>query len=241
MFSVVIIEDNTMIRKQVCEMLYNLGVIQVSEAGSAEEAKIVLSKQIPDIVFCDINLPDSNGFNLAEQLILQYPSVGVVFITGYTEFAHKAFEIEAIDYLIKPFSHERFRECIKKVYSFLNANEKENNNKRIFLATKVNKGIELIEQKDIAYINAEGKYSFITTIGGKNKKVKTTESLKLIETKLDPNIFIRTHRSYIANLNHISRIESSGQTNLIYFKTCTDIAYLSKNHMVSLYQKVNFR
>lgn len=240
MFSVLIVEDNTMIRKQVCEMLYNLGVIQVSEASTAQEAKIVLSKQIPNIVFCDINLPDSNGFNLAEQLILQYPSVGVVFITGYKEFAHKAFEIEAIDYLIKPFSQERFRECIKKVYTFLNANEKENKY-NIFLAVKVNKGIELIEQKDIAYINAEGKYSFIKTIGGKNKKIKTTEPLKLIETKLDPNFFIRTHRSYITNLNHISKIESSGQTNLIYFKTCTDIAYLSKNHMVSLYQKVNFR
>ncbi|MEK4082239.1 LytR/AlgR family response regulator transcription factor [Solibacillus sp. FSL K6-1126] len=241
MFSVLIVEDNVIIRKQVAELLYNMGV-QVSEASNAQEAKIVLSKKIPDVVFFDINLPDSNGFNLAEQLSIQYPNVGVVFITGYKDFAHKAFEIDAIDYLIKPFSQERFRECIKKVYTFLNATDKKNQNQSyIILAVKVNKGIELIEQKNIAYINAEGKYSFINTIGGKNKKIKTTEPLKLIETKLDPNYFIRTHRSYITNLNHISKIESSGQTNLIYFKTCTDIAYLSKNHMVSLYKKINFR
>lgn len=242
MISALIIEDNLITRKQLVDAIGNFGIRIVYEASTTEEAKRMLSQHIPDIIFFDINLPDSNDFTFAEKINLLYPNIGIVFITGHIDFAHKAFEIEAIDYLIKPFSQERLRECMKKVYSYLNLISKEDNhNKNSILSVKVNNGIQLLEQKDIAYINADGKFSMIQITGIRNKKVQTTESLKSIEVRLDSNMFIRTHRSFITNLNHIHRIEPSGQTNLIYFKTCNDIAYLSKSYMISLYNKINYR
>jgi DNA-binding LytR/AlgR family response regulator len=242
MFSLLIVEDNVQIREQLREMVKKLGLVKVTLASTAKEAVHSVHMNTPDVIFCDIHLPDSNGITLAEQLHLQYPNIGVVFITGYSEFAHKAFEIDAIDYLMKPFSSNRFRECIKKVYSFLHKEKKETmSSANKLLAVKVNSGVELLEQKDIAYINSEGKFSIIKTISGKNKKIQTNESLKSLEIKLDPDMFIRTHRSFVINLNHISRIEPSGQTNLIYFKSCTDIAYLSKNYIINLYQKLNYK
>lgn len=242
MISALIIEDNLITRKQLVEDIAGFDIKHIYEASTSEEAKWMLSQHIPNIIFFDINLPDSTDFTFAEKINLLYPNVGIIFITGHTDFAHKAFEIEAIDYLIKPFSQERLRECMKKVYSYLNLSIKEDNYyKNNILSVKVNNGIELLEQKDIAYISAEGKVSVIQTTGIRNKKVRTTESLKSIEVRLDSNMFIRTHRSFITNLNHIHRIEPSGQTNLIYFKSCNEIAYLSKSYMVSLYNKINYR
>ncbi|MGE7676363.1 LytR/AlgR family response regulator transcription factor [Lysinibacillus sp. NPDC094403] len=243
MVSALLIEDNVTIQQQLQKLINYFDIPLIGVASSCEEAKQILSNEIPSIIFCDIHLPDSNAFTLMQQIKIQYPYIGIVFITGYTEFAHKAYDIEAIDYLIKPFDQDRFYTCMKKVYAYLNMNKISRHNPiKDILPIKNNNGIELLDQKNIVYIRAEGKVSkLIVIINGKNKVIQISESLKSLETKVDSDMFMRTHRSFIVNLNHINRIESSGQTNLIFFKTCSDIAYLSKNYMLAMYQKLNFK
>lgn len=242
MVSVLIIEDNLMIREQLAKDISAYGVEIVQEASTSKEAKSMLMQYTPDIIFFDINLPDANGFALAEQISLSHSNIGIIFITGDANFAHKAFEIEAIDYLMKPFSKERLRECMKKAYAHLNiSGAKVSPSKSTVLSVKVSNGIELLEQNEIIYLEAGGKSTKIKMIGSQGKMFQTTDSLKSIESRLDPDIFIRTHRSYIVNVNHVQRIEPSGQTNIIYFKTCKDVAYLSKSYTLSLYKKINYR
>lgn len=242
MVSVLIIEDNLMVREQLATDLYTYGIEIIHKASTSIEAKSILTQEMPDLIFFDINLPDANGFALAAQISLSHPNVGIIFITGDTNFAHKAFEIEAIDYLIKPFSTERLRECMKRAYAYLHTNEaKIIPAKHTVLSVKVSNGIELLEQNDIIYLEAGGKSTTIKMIGSQGKTFQTTDSLKSIESRLAPDMFIRTHRSYIVNVNHIQRIEPSGQTNMIYFKDCKDIAYLSKSYTLPLYKMINYR
>lgn len=242
MVSVLIIEDNLMVREQLTTDISAYGVECIHEASTSKETKVILRQYTPDIIFFDINLPDANGFALAEQISLRHPNVGIIFITGDTNFAHKAFEIKAIDYLMKPFSKERLRECMKKAYAHLNISEtKINQSKSTVLSVEVNNGIELLKQNDIIYLEAGGKKTSIKTIGFQGKTIHAKDSLKSIEGRLDSDMFIRTHRSFIVNVNHVKRIEPSGQTNIIYFKIGKDVAYLSKNHILPFYKKINFR
>ncbi|MBX9971007.1 MULTISPECIES: LytR/AlgR family response regulator transcription factor [Priestia] len=242
MFSALIIEDNLRIQEELENSVEKLGVDVVGKVSCEEDAKAVITENNPDVIFCDINLPDFNGFSFAEQLKLIYPSIEVVFITGYTEFAHKAFEIQAIDYLTKPFSYERLKECVKRLHSHFNKEKNQKSMQLDLLPIKSNKGINFLETNNIIYISSEGKFSTIISIdSGKYKEIKTSETLKSIEERLDPNRFARTHKSFIVNLSQVNRIEPSGQTNLIFFKSCSDMAYLSKNYMLTLYKKLNFR
>ncbi|CAK8583656.1 MULTISPECIES: LytR/AlgR family response regulator transcription factor [Priestia] len=243
MISTLVIEDNPIIQEQLATTLENLDIRLIGLVKTSQEVKQIFLKEVPDLIFCDIKLPSDDGLIMMQQIKLKYPTIGIVFITGYTEFAYKAYDIEAIDYLIKPFTQERFYNCMKKVYSYVGKDKRRK--ERILdniLSIKVNSGIQIFNQHDIVYISAEGKNSkLILVIDNKKYIIETTESLKSIEPRLDPAIFVRTHRSFIINLNHINRIEPSGQTNLIFFKDCSDIAYLSKNHLLTMYKKLNFK
>ncbi|MCU0097569.1 LytTR family DNA-binding domain-containing protein [Bacillus sp. OR9] len=242
MFSALIIEDNLRIQEELASSISKLGVEVVGKVCYEKDAKAVIRENTPNVIFCDINLPDFNGFSFAEQLRVTYPFIEVVFITGYTEFAHKAFEIQAIDYLTKPFSHERLKECVKKLHCHFNKEKDKKSVQLDLLLIKSNKGINFLETTNIIYISSEGKFSRIISIdSGKYKEIKTSETLKSIEERLDPNRFVRTHKSFIVNLSQVNRIEPSGQTNLIFFKSCSDMAYLSKNYMLTLYKKMNFK
>ena len=168
----------------------------------------------PDMVFLDIQMPRLTGLELLE--LLEKPPV-IIFSTAYDQYALKAFEMSATDYLLKPYSKERFEQAIAKalqklqsggdlqapvqalVQSMDNAGEIINR-----IAVKIKHNVHVIPTQDIIFIEAEGDYVMIHTAAGKYLKEKT---MKYFETHLDPTTFTRIHRSFIVNLNHIARLE----------------------------------
>ncbi len=168
----------------------------------------------PDMVFLDIQMPRLTGLELLE--LLEKPPV-IIFSTAYDQYALKAFEMSATDYLLKPYSKDRFEQAIGKaleklrsgsdqqapvqalVQTMENAGEIINR-----IAVKIKHNVHVIPAQDIVFIEAEGDYVMIHTAAGKYLKEKT---MKYFETHLDPGVFSRIHRSFIVNLNHIARLE----------------------------------
>jgi two-component system, LytTR family, response regulator len=168
----------------------------------------------PDIVFLDIQMPKLTGFEMLE-LVTDPPCI--IFSTAYDQFAIKAFEMTAVDYLLKPYSAERFGLAVKKALLQL-ANRPaesakvgnlvaaidENPDRLERIAVKTRHKIEVVPVRDITHIEADDDYVTIHTEKEKYLKEKT---MKYMESHLDPAQFVRIHRSYIVNVNHISRLE----------------------------------
>jgi len=168
----------------------------------------------PDLVFLDIQMPRLTGLELLE--LLEKPPV-IIFSTAYDQYALKAFEMSATDYLLKPYSKDRFEQAMAKALQKLQSGgdmqapvqalvqTMENAGEIIHrIAVKIKHNVHVIPTHDIIFIEAEGDYVMIHTAGGKFLKEKT---MKYFETHLDPAVFTRIHRSFIVNLNHIARLE----------------------------------
>lgn len=168
----------------------------------------------PDLVFLDIQMPKLTGFEILE-IIEHKPSI--IFTTAYNEFAIKAFEMNAVDYLLKPFSKERFQQAVEKAMIKIKTEQKdvtrinaamhtiESQEECISrVAIKSGTKIQVIPCEQIIFITAEGDYVMIHTKEGKYLKEKT---MKYFELHLNNKMFVRIHRSFIVNVNEISRIE----------------------------------
>ena len=175
----------------------------------------------PDVIFLDIQMPKLDGFELLE--MLDNPPE-VVFVTAFDQFAIKAFDKNALDYLLKPYSFERFKETVLKIKKRLDNKEiqpslpkllEEVNEHREILdrvVVKNNSKIEIFSIKDIRYIQAEDDYVMIFTIKGRFLKKAT---MKYFETHLPEDQFVRIHRSYIVNTLFIQRMERYGKETLV--------------------------
>jgi two-component system LytT family response regulator len=168
----------------------------------------------PDLLFLDIQLPKLNGFEILE-LVEHFPVI--IFTTAYDQFALKAFEMNATDYLLKPFSAERFDAALQKALEKLKSksqevkqvqklvetiNEKIESIDRVVVKTGTK--IKVIPAENIIYVEAQDDYVMIYTNESKHLKEKT---MKYFETHLDASQFIRVHRSYIVNVNYIAQLE----------------------------------
>lgn len=209
----IIIDDEDLARNIVREYLENHRDIEiVDECGNGFEAVKSITELQPDFILLDIQMPKINGFELLE--LLQDPPT-VIFITAHDQYALQAFEVHATDYLLKPFSKDRFDEAINRVRLKIDQNIKDDVKPVLADAFKNQRPIERILVKDgtnvyviqtskIDYIEAKDDYIAINT-GGKSylKHYRLSD----IETELDRSQFIRTHRSYIVNVERISKIE----------------------------------
>lgn len=168
----------------------------------------------PDLAFLDVQMPKLTGFEVLE--LLESAPV-IIFSTAYDQYAIKAFELNATDYILKPYSKERFVQAVGKALEKLksgispqpevqkilqSADEKEELLQRI--AVKSRHKVHVVGVDEIIYLEAEGDYVMIHTKEGNYLKEKT---MKYFETHLDPGKFIRIHRSYIVNAEAIERIE----------------------------------
>ncbi len=192
----------------------------------------------PDIVFLDIQMPKLTGFELLE--LLEDPP-HIIFSTAYDQYAIRAFEMTAVDYLLKPYSSERFGQAIKKVKQLILSQKpgKPQANRLIetletnpeFLqriAVKTRHKIEVIPVTEIFYIEADDDYVTIHTGTEKFLKEKT---MKYMEFHLDPSQFVRVHRSYIVNMNQIVRLELyQKETYNILLKNGTSIRTSSSGY-----------
>ncbi len=186
----------------------------IGECQNGYEALKFLADTKPDIMFLDVQMPKINGFELLE-LIEDPPPI--IFSTAFDDFALKAFEVNAVDYLLKPYSLDRFNEALEKVLLRIEYQHSDSTNITKLVNTVdqnsdsldrivVKKGsdIHIIATEKIYYIEAQDDYVNIKTAEGSYLKQKT---LKHYEEKLSDEVFIRSHRSYMVNLNFISKIE----------------------------------
>jgi two-component system, LytTR family, response regulator len=168
----------------------------------------------PDLVFLDVQMPKLTGLELLE--LLEQPPL-IIFSTAYDQYAIKAFEMNAIDYLLKPFSKERFEQSLQKALSMAASGPKpsapvlnlvktleESPEFLQRIAVKSRHKVSVVPVDDILYLEAEGDYVMIHTKEARHLKEKT---MKYFETHLDPTRFIRIHRSFIVNATFIDRIE----------------------------------
>jgi two-component system LytT family response regulator len=218
----IIIDDEPLARLIVKEYLQNFPQIQlVGECNDGFEGLKTIQQQQPDIVFLDIQMPKINGFEMLE-LIEQPPAV--IFTTAFEEFAIKAFESHAVDYLLKPFSKERFEKAIQKWLdqgtSFTSKSNTQtllesvaqspSQNQRVVVKTAGK--IKIIPVEEIHFLEAADDYVKIHTKDGVFLKNKT---MGHFEQVLDQQLFVRTHRSYILNIQQVTRIDPYEKDNHI--------------------------
>ena len=208
-----IIDDEAPARMLISKYLEEFGAIQViGECADGFSAAKAINEQKPELIFLDVQMPKLSGFELLE-LIEHKPQV--VFTTAYDSYAVQAFEHNAVDYLLKPFSKERFAEAISRVVNRTAVNEQQDyasvlqvveSRANILQRVAVKSGvkIEVIPIHEIFHIDSDGDYVMIYSARGKFLKEKT---MKYFEQHLDSSMFVRVHRSSIINLNEISRIE----------------------------------
>ncbi|TCN70206.1 LytR/AlgR family response regulator transcription factor [Acetobacteroides hydrogenigenes] len=221
MIRTLIIDDEEPARMLVRKFLEDFSEIEVlGECADGFTAVKSINEHNPDLIFLDVQMPKLSGFELLE-IIEHKPHV--IFTTAYDSYAIKAFDENAVDYLLKPFSRERFADAVKKVVGRIASQTEQNFTEVIALAeekteilqriaVKSGSKIEIIAIGDIVYLESEGDYVMIHTKEGKFLKEKT---MKYFEQHLDPDTFIRIHRSYIININEISRIELFEKENYI--------------------------
>jgi DNA-binding LytR/AlgR family response regulator len=179
---------------------------------SAKDALEYINLQKPDVLFLDIQMPELNGLNLIQAL--NYSPI-VVLVTAYAEFAQEAYELDVVDYLLKPYNKTRFEKAINKIKQFadfkLNADNLVEDG---YMYIKHNGLLKKINYTDIIYIEGLKQYIKIVT---KEKKFVTLNSMKGIEEQLSKYNFKRVHKSFIVNFNFEISI-SSNIANIESFK-----------------------
>ena len=203
-YKAVIIDDERLAREEVKRALKKYPeFIVVGEANSVDAAIKLIANEDPDLLFLDIHMPEKSGFDLLEELTT-VPEV--VFTTAYDQYAVKAFELNALDYLVKPLREERFAKTIEKVKQELAEKAKVSQDvlpmhKKIFI--KDGEKCYFIPISDIYYIESMDNYARLY-FGGKKAMIK--RSLNLLEKKLDTTVFFRANRSQIINTHFIKEI-----------------------------------
>lgn len=211
---VIIIDDEKLARDLIKNFLSDYNELEVAaECENGFEGIKSIAKFNPDLVFLDIQMPKLTGFEMLE---LIDANLNVIFSTAYDQYAVKAFEVNAIDYLLKPFSKERFDEAVNRVLNkIIDSNSSEFNSKELArkfvsddeiinrIVVKNNNNILIIPVDQIYYLEAQDDYVKIVT---KERASLKQSTMKFFEEHL-PDSFIRIHRSYLVNINFIKQID----------------------------------
>jgi two-component system, LytTR family, response regulator len=207
----IIVDDERLARVNLRKMLEPYKEIEIAgETGSCSGAAELVRLHNPDLIFLDIQLSGETGFDLLEMID---KSIKIIFVTAYDEFAIRAFEVNAIDYLLKPLNPLRLKESIERATK----SEKPSSDKAkgydytdsIFVKLN-NYSSRFIKISSITFIEPVGNYSRIVTIDGKHCLVLKT--LKQWQEELPEDKFIRIHRSSIVNMEHVDRIEKKSDS-----------------------------
>lgn len=248
-----IVDDEKPARQELLYILNSIeGVEVVGKASHGIEALELNKKLKPDIIFLDIQMPQMSGMDVARALLTEDHKPMVIFVTAYNQFAIEAFEVNAIDYLLKPICEERLKNRLEKIavikqndedvnynnLSRLIENIKSNTNATPHIMSLYHKNKLIpIETKDIIYATIEDKNTIIITHKGKFEINCTLN--KLVE-KLDSSTFFRSHKSYIVNLNSIESVELwFNSTYNINLKNHKEIIPVSRNYAKSFKEIMN--
>jgi two-component system LytT family response regulator len=245
---IVIIDDEAPAREIIKHYLKEVDFVEVIAEcadGFSGLKSITLTK--PDLVFLDIQMPRLTGIEMLE-VLTEKPEI--IFTTAYDQFALRAFELNAVDYLMKPFPKNRFLDAVKKAIDKIRAGTGNKEPASQLLSKKpepsfpvnrivVRKGnaINLIPVEQIRYVEAQDDYVMIYHSAGKALKQQT---MKYFEDNLPNSDFVRIHRSYIVKVEEIKRIEPYGKDNYVAILKSEDKLPVSRSGFKHLKEELNF-
>ena len=209
---IVIVDDEPLARTVVREYAERLGVEVAAECANGFEAVKAVTELTPDLMFLDVQMPKLDGFEVLELL---GGSVPVVFTTAYDQYALRAFEVHAVDYLLKPFSEERFAEALSRARGRLAAKEdmpveelvndarpRTGPLERVLIRDGAH--VHVVPVEKIDFVEAQDDYVCFKAEG---KDYLKDQTMGALEAQLDPARFVRIHRSYLLNIERIARVE----------------------------------
>jgi len=213
----VIVDDELLARKFIRRMLKEDPEVElVGECSNGKDAVSLITRQAPNLVFLDVQMPEMDGFSVLEEIVVD-PLPEIVFTTAFEHYALQAFEFHALDYLLKPFDQARFKATIKHVKERL-LQRWDGNGLEIgafiesvrrhpkYLERLILKGsgrITILKTREVDWIEADDKYVHLH-MGKSTRMVRQT--LRAMEEQLDPNRFLRIHRSAMVNVERIKEL-----------------------------------
>ena len=217
MISTLIVDDEPLARDGIRLLLEDDAEIRsISEAGNGKQAVRRIRAEQPDLVFLDVQMPEMDGFSVLRKVGPQ-KIPAVIFVTAYDRYAVEAFEIQAVDYLLKPFTKQRFHQALERAKLRLESREFSLDRQVLSileqmakgpghlerLAVKTARGTIFVNVKDVEWIEAAENYVKLH-VGNVEHLIQTT--MNAISNKLDPASFVRIHRSRIVNINHVQSL-----------------------------------
>jgi two-component system, LytTR family, response regulator len=216
---VLIVDDEELARQLLRELLRSHPEMEIlAECANGFEAVKAIAERKPDLILLDVQMPKLTGFDVLE--LIEDESMAVIFVTAYDQYAMKAFEVHAVDYLLKPVGQERFEAAVARAKERIGekrppaiqlaaaARPPQQFLERIVV--KDGTRVTLIPVAKLDYVEAQDDYIALATHGAKHLKQQTIAS---IEAGLDPARFVRIHRSYIVNFERVVRIEPYGKNS----------------------------
>jgi two-component system, LytTR family, response regulator len=220
MIRVLIVDDEPHARQKLSQLIQTAGDLELlGNCKNGVEALAAIRKQRPDLVFLDIQMPELGGFEVLKSLGDKPPYV--IFTTAYSEYAAQAFEVEAVDYLLKPFDITRFERALSRARRLIGGGgeataaepgvdfgrlasllDKRLGKARILV--KVGSGIRPMDLAGIFYVESEGDYLLLAVAG---EKLRIRERMKDIEEQVSDAGFVRIHRSVLVNLEHVREMK----------------------------------
>ena len=247
-----VIDDELPARSELAFLLDDIDGISVTgEAGNVRDAIVLIKSKPADVIFLDVNMPGVTGIQLAEGLKTHPRPPAVIFVTAHSQFAVKAFELNALDYLVKPVEVDRLRRAIEKVRArMVNLERKEQGSHAPDMSEKpesamaaevddksrvmVSKGGKklFIPVRDICYLTARDDYSYLYTA---EDRFLSTMSLVKLEAQLSETSIFRVHRRYLVNLNSIVSVNPlKGGTLTLTVEGCEDPIPVSRRRVPAL-------
>jgi len=237
MKKVIIVDDEIAGRKLIKEYLEDFpDLILIGEANNGVDAVKIINEFKPDLVFLDIQMPGLTGFDVLTHLE-ELPQI--IFSTAYDQYALKAFEVHAVDYLLKPYTKVRFEKAVNKLASNDSKNRAQNLTSSLLMDTSTYPEKILVESqnklvtisvKDIIRIEAFGDYSKIITA---DKTYLSNYGISKLEEKLDTAIFLRVHRSSIINIDKIKELNKYGKSYDVTMIN-QDVVRVSRGYMETI-------
>ncbi|MDQ6472599.1 LytTR family DNA-binding domain-containing protein [Flavobacterium sp. LHD-80] len=226
---VIIVDDERLSREELKQALKSYEDFSIiGEAENADDAKDLIETKRPDLIFLDIEMPEKSGFDLLESLD-NVPAV--LFITAYNQYAVQAFEVSALDYLMKPIREERFLKAIEKIRNTLGSESSANNSKehdrRIFI--KDGEKRFFVKLDEIYLIESLENYSRLFF---QDKKAMQRRSLRQWEEMLDENVFFRINRTEIVNTKYIDDLRKTIEGGLEIKLKTGELLKVSKRQSV---------
>jgi len=220
MLKVIVVDDEKNMRFILKKALSKFPKVEViGEAANGKDALDLVETLKPDGVFMDVEMPNMDGIEAAKLMLDIQPKIMLIFITAHQQYMPQAFELYAFDYMVKPFKLERLKQTLKRMIVTLSPNQTDT------LLIKNREQTAILNQNEIILIQRENRSTVIVT---SSCKYTTTQTLSELEQKLNNDIFIRSHKSYIINKNKIKELLPYGRwTYIVKFKDIKEDALIT--------------